>query len=291
MIRWRRSLALMLTSCTLLSAYQVGFTPVSAAEISPAVAACVTKAIGSAAQSLMSGGDRAMARLSAAHRARVDGCLLTEGRSAGPAAKLPPSLTVSPMDPSVVTSMSRFRSCGGHDFSGLNVAGKPERDRSMKHYLYVDQPWTATGSIPVRAPITGTAIVSVEEDYPLGSWVRILSSKGWEFTAFHVDPTIRDGQKVSAGQQIAVFPPANAPAFMPERMSEPQANFDFSLQSTDGRLASFLDWMTPAARSAWEDRGFTPSAMTVSREQRNAQPCPPDYPDGPGSNGFVSARP
>lgn len=291
MIRSRRPGALALTSCTLLSTFMVGLTPASAAEISPAVVACVTKAIGSAAQSLTSGDEKAMARLTPAQQGRVRGCILTEGRALKKTSKVPPRLTASPIDPATVTSMSTFRSCAGHDFSGLNVTGAPERNRSMKHYLYVNQPWTATGSIPVLAPVSGTAIVSVEEDYPLGSWVRILSSKGWAFTAFHVDPTIRDGQKVTAGQQIAVFPPANAPSFMPDRMGEPQANFDFSLESTDGRIASFLDWMTPSARSAWEARGFTTSVMTVSRVQRDAQPCPPDFPDGPGSAGFVSSRP
>ena len=261
----------------------------SAAEVSPPVAACVTKALGSAAAPILGGDEKAMARLSAQERGRVEGCLLTNGRSAGSSSRKPPTLTVSPMDPAVVTSMSRFRSCAGHDFSGMNAQGQAERDRSMKHYLYVSVPWTATGSVPVQAPFSGTAIVSVEEDYPLGSWVRILHRDGWAFTAFHVDAKVRDGRKVRAGQCIATFPPANAPAFMPDRMGEPEANFDFSLQSTDGRLASFVEAMSPSARAPWAARGFTTQALTIARVERDARPCASDYPDTPGTAGFVAA--
>lgn len=282
------TLSLLTTGCTLAAALS-GATGTSAAEVSPRLITCATKAIGPAAAGLASGGEKALAKLSAKQRGLVQGCLLTNGRAFGTSAKLPPKLPVSPMDPAFITSMSKFRSCAGHDYSGLNVLGKPESNRSMKHYVYVNKPWTATGSVPVVAPISGTALVSVEKDYPLGSWVRILTRDGWAFTAFHVDPSVRDGQKVTAGQQIAVFPPANAPTFMPDRMNEPEANFDFSWQSTDGRYASFLDSMTPSARKEWDARGFTPGSLTISQKARDAARCAPSFPDGPGSSGFVSS--
>lgn len=262
----------------------------SAAELPTALVACVKMAIGSQASSLMTGGDKAMARLSPKQRGLVEGCLLTNGRPLGKSTKKPPQLTDSPMDPTAVTYMSKFRSCAGHDFSGMNIQGQAESNRSMKHYLYVNKPWTATGSIEVVAPFAGTAIVSVEQDYPLGSWVRILHRNGWAFTAFHIDPSLRDGQRVKAGDVIGTFPPANAQTFMPERMSEPEANFDFTLQSTDGRIASFIEWMSPSVRNAWTARGFTTEALTIAKSERDAQSCTKDFPDGPGSTGFVSAQ-
>jgi hypothetical protein len=286
--RLRASSALLLCASALTLPTLV-VPPASAAEISPELASCARKAIGAAAAGLMSGSEKALSKLTPAQRGLIQGCLLTNGRPLGKSSKLPPRLTVSPMDPTLVTYMSKFRSCAGHDFSGLNISGKAESNRSMKHYVYVNKPWTATGSIPVVAPFSGTAIVSVEPDYPLGSWVRILNRSGWAFTAFHVDPSISDGQKVTAGQQIGTFPPANAPTFMPERMNEPEANFDFTLQSTDGRNASFLDWMTPSAQQAWAARGFAPKTMTISEKERNAKRCAASFPDGPGSTGFVSA--
>ena len=76
---------------------------------------------------------------------------------------------------------------------------------------------------------------------------------------------------------------------MPERMSEPEANFDFTLQSTDGRIVSFLEWLTPSARKGWEARGFTPQTVTIGEKQRNSDRCAANVPDGPGSKGFVSA--
>jgi len=273
-----------------LSLVPLALAPIaSAGEVSPAVISCVQKALGAKAAGVMSGSDKAMAQLSSRERGLVEGCLVTNGRAAGKAAKQPSRLTVSPMDPSIVTSMSKFRACAGHDFSGLNLQGQSERNRSMKHYVYVDAPWTATGAVQVRAPISGTAIGSVEKNYPLGSWVRILDRKGWVFTAFHVDAKVRDGQKVKAGDVIATFPPANAPTFMPDRMAEPPANLDLTLQSTDGRMASFIDWLTPSARKAWESRGFSSESLTITKDERDAQPCASDFPDGPGSTGFVMA--
>lgn len=285
--RWRARPVFGVLACVALLLVPVA-TPAAAADVSPAVVACVKKALGPAASSVLSGSDAAMGRLSVQQRGLVEGCLLTEGRPGGPASAKPPRLTVSPIDPARVTSMSRFRSCAGHDYSGRNVQGQAESERSMKNYLYVDVPWTSTGSVTVRAPFSGTAIATVESDYPLGSWVRVLHRDGWVFTAFHVDPQVRTGQRVKAGSPIATFPPANAPSFMPERMSEPEANLDFSLQSTDGRLAPFVDSLTPVVRRPWEALGFTPTALTISRADRDAAPCARDFPDGPGSSGFVS---
>lgn len=278
-------LSIIITLVALLSGALV--SQASANEMSGAFVACIKKAVGSQASFLINGGDKAMSRLSPRQRGLVEGCLLTNGRPLGKSTKRPPQLTVSPMDPGSVTAMSKFRSCAGHDFSGMNAQGQVESNRSMKHYLYVDKPWTATGSINIVAPFSGTAIVSVEKDYPLGSWVRILHRNGWAFTAFHVDPSVRDGQRVKPGDVIGTFPPANAPIFMPERMNEPEANFDFTLQSTDGRIASFIDWMSPSVRNAWSDRGFTSEVLTISKSERDAQPCSKDFPDGPGSTGFV----
>lgn len=261
----------------------------SGAEVDRSVVTCVKDALGSAAAPILAGDESAMSRLDPRERGLVEGCVLTNGRVGGRVSKRPPVLKVSPMDPAVVTAMSRFRSCAGHDYSGLNVQGQPERNRSMKHYLYVNRPWTATGTVPVQAPFSGRAIVSVEVEYPLGSWVRVLHPSGWVFTAFHIDPAVRDGQKITAGQRIGTFPPANAPDFMPERMGEPEANFDFTLQSTDGRIASFVDWMSPAAVKPWQERGFSSDALTIAKGQRDASPCPANFPDGPGTTGFVQA--
>lgn len=222
-------------------------------------------------------------------RAVFSSCLLTNGARVGTGSAKPPKLIVSPMDPAMVTAMSKFRSCAGHDYSGRFVDGTRERDRSMKNYLYVNAPWTSTGVVTVRAPFSGTVHFSEDLDKALGSWVRVVHRNGWAFTVFHADPTVKEGQRVRAGAALATFPPRNAPQVIPERLGEPQANFDFTLESLDGRLAPFLDYLTPAAAAPWAARGFTPAAVTISAAERAASPCPADYPDGPGSSGFVSA--
>lgn len=235
-----------------------------------------------------SGGDTST--FSNSIRATFSGCLLTNGTRVGKAAARPPKLTVSPMDATRVTFASRFRSCAGHDFSGRSVEGVRESNRSMKTYLYVDVPWTSTGAIDVRAPFAGTVHMSQEGENALGTWVRVVHRNGWVFTAFHVDPVVKEGQRIGAGAPLATFPPRNAPQVIGDRMGEPQANFDFSLESIDGRLAPFVDNLTATAAAPWTARGFTPDALTISRQARDAAPCRADFPDGPGSDGFVSAQ-
>ncbi len=222
-------------------------------------------------------------------RAVVSSCLLTNGTRVARGAAKPPRLTVSPTDPAKVTAMSRFRSCAGHDYSGASLDGTRESNRSMKNYLYVSEPWTNPNSISIRAPFAGTVYLAEEGDNPLGTWVRVVHRNGWAFTAFHVDPAVKEGQRVRAGAPLATFPPANARTAIPERLGEPEANFDFSLESLDGRYVPFTEYLTPAAAAPWSARGFTTQALTISRAERDAQPCPAGFPDGIGSSGFVTA--
>ena len=44
-------------------------------------------------------------------------------------------ITANPFNLSQISAISKFRSCVGHDYSGLNANGKEETKRSMKHYL------------------------------------------------------------------------------------------------------------------------------------------------------------
>ncbi|HEX9804392.1 MAG TPA: hypothetical protein VGA67_01815, partial [Candidatus Dojkabacteria bacterium] len=42
-------------------------------------------------------------------------------------------ITSNPIDLSQISRISKFRSCAGHNFSGYNVQGVRESNRSMKH--------------------------------------------------------------------------------------------------------------------------------------------------------------
>lgn len=287
-----RPAAIVTSLLATVAALSVMAPPALSASDERALMACLQKNLSKAdlAEVLKardSGSD--LGAVSPAVHATLQGCLLTNGTTVPKASPKPPKLTVSPMDPARVTSMSRFRSCAGHDYSGPTVSGPRETNRSMKNYIYVDAPWTDTGAITVRAPFAGTVHISEDSDTALGSWVRVVNSKGWAFTAFHSDPAVKEGQTIRAGAPLATFPPKNAAATIPDRMSEPEAIFDFTLESTDGRRALFVDYLTSKAAAPWKARGFTPAALTISKAERDAAPCSADYPDNPGSSGFVSA--
>lgn len=279
---------------TMLCAIACGlvvWTMPSAQAASRAEVACVRNELGASGLSRVRAAGDNLGRLSARDRAVLEGCLLTGGGPIGKSSRTPPVLTVSPIDPALVSAMSRFRSCSGHDYSGRGPDGRVEKNRSMKHYLYLTVPWTQSGAVSVVAPFAGKAVVSREGAESIGSWIRVVNPKGWVFTVFHADPAVRSGQRVSVGQSIATFPPAEVPAKFPDRLSEPQANFDFTLQSTDGRLASFVDYLAPQVAAAWAARGFTAEAVSIPKSQRDAVPCPAGFPEGPGSAGYVAAAP
>ncbi|MDO9484456.1 MAG: hypothetical protein Q7K25_00120 [Actinomycetota bacterium] len=183
-------------------------------------------------------------------------------------------ITANPLDLTHVVQLSPFRSCAGHDYSGRNIAGQAETDRSMKHYVVTNTPWSEHATVKGYAPFAG--IVSTHsERLPLGKQLQITSpTLGWKFVFFHGEPLIKDGARVKAGQAVIAWPPAGAQAF--EKSDSPQARgfeFDIALVSVDGRYESPLLHMTPAVRAAWAARGFTAANSIISKQERDAAPC------------------
>ncbi len=180
-------------------------------------------------------------------------------------------ITANPIDLASVTAISHFRSCAGHDYSGFNVNGQRERDRSMKHYVLTSQPWTAAHSITGYAPFAGTVRVT-REQFPLGKQMRIYNPKiGWSFVFFHGDPLVANGSRVKAGQAVISWPPTDVAAVADSR--DPNASFDIALVSDDGRYESPLLHMSPAVAKQWAAKGFTPATSIVTKDARDAAPC------------------
>ena len=64
-----------------------------------------------------------------------------------------PFITANPLDLSQIKSISRFRSCEGHNYSGQNANGEEETYRTMKHYLgSVDQLAQTDQRVKIFAP-------------------------------------------------------------------------------------------------------------------------------------------
>src|SRR5437868_5023633 len=68
-------------------------------------------------------------------------------------------VTAAPLDMTQMESISKFRSCSGHDYSGHNIAGEVETGRSMKHYASPLHEFRGTeDKVKVFAPFDGKII-------------------------------------------------------------------------------------------------------------------------------------
>jgi murein DD-endopeptidase MepM/ murein hydrolase activator NlpD len=182
-------------------------------------------------------------------------------------------ITANPLDLSIVTAISTFRSCAGHDYSGRNTDGEVESERSMKHYVHTTIPWTGGRSTSGYAPFDGRIVAIEEEVFPLGRQVRIASATApeWHFIFFHAEPLVKVGQSVKAGQSVVRFPPADMKGVPLERLP-PRVAFDIALRNGNTCASPFL-FMDDSVLAAYARKGFTPANLIITKAERDSDPC------------------
>lgn len=255
--------------------------PTSGVQLTPAEVACMRKAIPAAqVAELIKTGDPA--KLPAASLLKAKACYASGGASSKPVALVTTGawIVANPFSLAKVIEISKFRSCFGHDFSGNDVQGKPETDRSMKHYIDTSIPWSPSDSLKGVAPFAGKVSIH-DESIPVGHQVWVVSpTLGWTFIYFHADPLVANGATVTAGEPVAAWPAKGALAGYQEAGAgaEPTLEFDIALESADGStLDSPLLHMTPSVAAIWAAKGFTPGRAIVSKAARDAAPCGTDF--------------
>ena len=178
-------------------------------------------------------------------------------------------IIASPIDLEQIASISQFRSCMGHDYSGKNSEGEKETNRSMKHYLTtipeLDQ---STGKVKAFAPFDGKIASIEDKQNPRGDqvWIRGPSAGSWNFIFFHIDliPELTKGSDIEAGQLIGYANLADG------------ANFDFGLKSIGFKGQLFetpFKHMTPEVLTEYADYGVTSENAVITKETRDANPC------------------
>ena len=282
----------------------LGVVPAQAAEsglnLTPAQEACIKKALTSAEYQLF-----LVNPYDVALKEKTKACFTSGGSDTGTGSgtggsgssnvkvsNIPMSgkwIKANPINLTNVTSISVFRSCSGHDYSGTNTKGQVETDRSMKHYIQTNVPWTATDSIKGYAPFDGTVSIT-DEQFPLGKQLAVTSPvTGWQMVYFHGDPQVKNGAKVKAGQVITAWPPSNAPAVI-DQLHQEGTSFDLAFKTYDGRyMDSPLLHMSPAVAKSWTAKGFTPARAIVSKSARDASPCNGTY-NATDSTDFIRAN-
>lgn len=191
-------------------------------------------------------------------------------------------ITYNPLDLTQTKALSKFRSCIGHDYSGQNIDGESETNRSMKNYIEpIDSLAQTTQQVKALAPFDGE-ISEIESDQdPRGVQIWLTPDTGgnWQFIFFHIDPLphMIEGTKVSAGELIGY---ANLTG---------SDNFDIALKTFSGfsqKFASVFDYMDASVIQQYETRGLTAANITVTKEVRDAEPC--DFGVGSGNDDWVT---
>lgn len=176
-------------------------------------------------------------------------------------------IVANPLDLSEISYISKFRSCMGHDYSGKNISGERETNRSMKHYLGV-QPGK---QVKALSPFNGTIIdiQSEESGRDAQVWIRSDADREFAFIFFHIDlaPGITKGSKVQSNQLVGH---AN--------IQGRGDNFDMALKKFEkfggpNIFDSPFNYMTSELLAAYGKYGITLQNIIISKEERDADPC------------------
>jgi hypothetical protein len=169
----------------------------------------------------------------------------------------------NPLDLDQIDRISKFRSCVGHDYSGLNVDGEKETLRSMKHYIE-QLPSVQISDVKVFAPFDGT-VRDIQEASP-GQTVYISVDGWWNFIFFHIalEPGIVEGTDIESGQLIGY-------------VDKSTHNFDMGLKKF-GIIRQTFDspflHMSKPVLDEYVQRGITLVNIIIPKTTRDNEPCP-----------------
>lgn len=224
---------------------------------------------------------------------------LSKGSATEASKEINKFIVSNPVDLTQIKKISKFRSCSGHNFSGQNVDGVREKNRSMKHYFKpVDSLAESIGEVKVFAPFNGRIKSVRDEREPRGK-ETILESKttSWDVTIFHLDllPTLKEGSEISAGQLIGHAHIASqgndfdiainrfvggVPDFknLSSDEAEKMQDFFFSMIMMD----SVFNPMTPSVASEFEKFGVNYENIIITAEERDKRACTFERSENPG---------
>ena len=189
--------------------------------------------------------------------------------------------------------MSKIRSAVGHNYTYKTDEDDPTRQncKSMKHYfLPIGTPKTSEAysktphtfkwmTIKFYSPVNGVIehVEYTENQYGTEANFGIRATdedaKGYYFDYYHLalDPTLKVGSTVKAGQQVGTLGDENA-------YSEIAVSARISASKI--HLISFLEVATDEIFNLYKNRGVnSPSDVIISREEKDANPLPCDNSD------------
>ena len=166
---------------------------------------------------------------------------------------------------------------------GLEIA------RSMKHYLYLNFPFTLAATIKGFAPFDGEVRIQSEQSKN-GQQVFVMNQSGWIFAFFHGDALVENGQRVTAGTPVISWWSKDQAAFAASNGGTLEnSSVDIALLNfTQNKFESPFEHFNSAVSTLWKANGFTAEKVILSKEARDLKPCTVG-PDGERFSGQPSA--
>ncbi len=204
-------------------------------------------------------------------------------------------IIANPFDFSQASVISKFRSCVGHDYSGIISEGKQETKRSMKHYIdAISSLKGSSGRIKVFAPFNGS-IIHIDQDFVsfegkqrgVQVWISNPYSDGWLFVFFHIDslPSVKKGSDVKAGELIG-YANVNGgenfditlkkfvfPNFDPSMFDQKEKSNYVGVEGSANVLTSPFLHMTPEVLKQYKSKGLKVDDFIISKPSRDLNPC------------------
>jgi len=189
-------------------------------------------------------------------------------------------ITSVPLDLTQIKSISKYRSCSGHDFSGYSFEKDLETDRSMKHYIYPIETYQGTiDKVKMFAPFDGTvSSIDRESDAISKPGKRPMTGNGIAFTTdadknvdfqfghiyfvkeFNVGDTVKSGDLIGYAA-----------------LGDVGNDFDIVLEgakkSEQSIYGSVFDHMTDKVLTEFAKYNITPTNTKLTKEFRDANPC------------------
>ncbi len=197
-------------------------------------------------------------------------------------------ITYSPVDPSQIQYIDKFRSCHGHDVFGIDYNGESEPLSAMKMYFKpINNLLYTNDKVNVYAPFNGIVVQVDPGDTIRGRHyvIRREPFNGWYITMFHQnfsDSVVYPGAKVQAGELISHAVTTQQGhdfdiALQRFRVEDNQYNgifnnYNFAVAFLQN-LEPLFPHMTNNVFAQWEAYGVYPDNTIVSRNYRLANPC------------------
>lgn len=188
-------------------------------------------------------------------------------------------ISAVPVDLTQIASISKYRSCAGHNRDGYTFDQDLETNTSLKHYFYPIAQFQGTlDKVKLFAPFDGTvAKINLEAEKVGGRpdngngisfSTPIDKAVLFQFGHLYFVRAFKIGDSVKAGELVGYA-----------ALGDKGFDFDLDLMGAqpakDGReiLGSVFDHMTPSVLSAFASVGVTPLNTKETKAFRDQNPC------------------